>query len=102
MPVVGGVVEMVSVAVPALVPLMLTGVVEPKLSVGGFTAPAGLVVTTAVRATLPVNPAEGVMVMADVLPVVAPAATETVVPEIVKPGVAVVVTVTVAVPLAAL
>jgi hypothetical protein len=32
---VAAVVEMVRVAVPALVPVMLTGLVEPKLNVGG-------------------------------------------------------------------
>lgn len=33
---VAAVVEMVSVAVPAVVPVMLTGLVEPKLKVGGY------------------------------------------------------------------
>jgi hypothetical protein len=50
------VVVIVIVAVPALVPVMLTGVVEPKLIVGGSMAPEGLLVTCAVRATLPVKP----------------------------------------------
>lgn len=59
----------------AAAPVMLTGDVEPKLKVGGSVAPAGLDVSAAVRATLPVNPALGVTVMVAVLPVVAPAAT---------------------------
>jgi len=33
---VGAVVDIVSVAVPAVVPEMLTGVVDPKLTVGGY------------------------------------------------------------------
>ena len=80
----GGVVEavvaMVSVAVPAVALVMLTGLVDPKLSVGGSMAPVGLVASTAVRVTLPVNPPAGVSVMEEVLPVVAPGATETAVP----------------------
>jgi len=69
---VAAVVEMVSVAVPATVPVMLTGVVEPKLRVGGYWAPAGLEVTAAVRATLPVKPPAGVTVIVYVFPLVAP------------------------------
>ena len=69
----GAVVVMVSVAVPAVVPVMETGLVEPKLRVGRSCAPDGLVVTVAVRATLPVKPLLGVTVMVDVLPVAAPA-----------------------------
>ena len=80
------VVAMVNVAVPALKPVMFTGVVEPKLNVGAFTAPLGSEVSAAVSATLPVNPPVGVTVMVDVFPVVAPAATVTGVPVIVKPG----------------
>jgi hypothetical protein len=88
---------MVRVALPAAVPVMLTGLVEPKLRVGGFCAPLGLEVTAAVRATLPVKPPLGVTVMVEVFPVVAPAVTVTAVPVIVKPGVPLV-TVTEAVP----
>jgi hypothetical protein len=77
---------MVNVAVPALVPLMLTGVVEPKLKVGRSWAPAGLEVTVAVSATLPVKPPAGVSVMVDAFAAVAPGVTETAVPLIVKPG----------------
>jgi len=80
------VVEIVSVAVPAIVPLIATGLVVPKLSVGGTTAFAGLEVMAAVSPTLPVNPLAGVSVMAEVLPEVAPAATETAVPAIVNVG----------------
>jgi hypothetical protein len=89
---------MVRVAVPVAAPVMLTGVVEPKLKVGGFTAPVGPEVTAAVSATLPVNPPAGVTATVEVLPVVAPAATVTAVPAIVKMGL---VTVTGVVPVAA-
>jgi hypothetical protein len=51
---------------------MLTGVVAPKLRVGVATTLAGLEVTAAVSATLPVNPPTGVTVMVEALPVVAP------------------------------
>jgi hypothetical protein len=91
---VAAVVEMMSVAVPAVAPAILAGLVEPKLKVGGYWAPAGLEVTAAVSATLPVKPPAGVMVMADVFPVVAPFAIVTAVPLIVKLEVAAVVTVT--------
>ena len=63
-------------------------------------APAGLVVTRAVSATLPVKPPAGVNVMVEVLPVVAPGATETAVPVRVKVGVTGVVTITVTLVLA--
>ena len=79
--VVVAVVVMVSVAVAAAVPVMLTGVVEPKLKVGAEVAPPGLEVTAAVSATLPVKPAAGVTVTAEVFPVVAPAARVTAAPE---------------------
>jgi hypothetical protein len=42
---------------------------------GGAKAPLGLVVSAAVRATLPVKPPVGVTVIVEVLPVVAPGAT---------------------------
>jgi hypothetical protein len=71
----------VSVAVPALVPVILTGVVDPKLSVGGIPV-VGL--SAAVSATLPVKPFAGVTVIVDVFPVVAPGATVTAVPTTVK------------------
>jgi hypothetical protein len=54
---------------------MLTGEVAPKLSVGRLLAPAGLVVSAAVRATLPVKPPLGATVMVAVFPEVAPLAT---------------------------
>jgi hypothetical protein len=79
------VVAMVSVAVPAA-PVILTGVVVPKLRVGGATAPVGLDVTAAVSATLPVNPPAGVKVIVEVFPVVAPGATVTAAPLTVKLG----------------
>ena len=74
------VVEMVRVAVFAIVSVILTGLVEPKLKVGGYWAPVGLEVTVAVSATLPVKPPSGVTVMVELLPVVAPRETVTVVP----------------------
>jgi hypothetical protein len=78
------VVAMVRVAVPAAVVVMLTGLVEPKLKVGGYRAPVGLEVMVAVNATLPVKPPSGVIVTVDVLPVVAPRVKETAVPLSVK------------------
>jgi len=81
------VVVMVRVAVPAVAPVMSTGLVEPKLRVGGSTAPLGLEVTAAVNVTSPVKPLAGVTVMVEVFPVVAPAVTVTAVPVIVKPAV---------------
>jgi hypothetical protein len=79
---------MVSVAVPAVEPVMSTGLVEPKLNVGGASAPAGLEVTAAVSATLLVKPPDGVTVMVEVFPEVAPGVTVTAVPVIVKLGIA--------------
>jgi hypothetical protein len=84
--VVGAVVLIVSVAVPALAFVIFTGEVVPKLSVGRRTAPAGLDVMVAVNDTLPVKPLLGVMVTVDVLLDVAPGLTETLVPETVKLG----------------
>ena len=75
-----------SVAVSAEALVMLTGVVEPKLTVGESCAPAGLDVIVAVSATLPVNPPLGVTVIVDWLPVFAPGATVTAVPLIAKLG----------------
>jgi hypothetical protein len=70
----------VSVAVPAAVPEMLTGLLEPKLKVGNSEAPLWPEVMAAVSATLPVNPPDGVIVMVAVFPVVAPAVIETATP----------------------
>jgi len=84
---VAAVVVIVSVAVPAEVPVMLTGLVEPKLKVGGYWAPVGLEVTAAVSITLPVKPPAGVTVMVEVFPVVAPGVTVTAMPLTVKLGV---------------
>lgn len=81
---VAAVVEMVRVAVPALAPVMLAGLVVPKLKVGRFWAPSGLAVMRAVSATLPVKPPAGVTVTVDVFPVVAPGAKVTAVPVSVK------------------
>lgn len=71
-------------AVPAVVLVMLTGVVVPKLQLGKSSAPDGLEVSAQVRATLPVNPPLGVTVMVEVLPLAAPGATETAEPVIAK------------------
>ena len=71
---------------PAPVPVMLTGLVEPKLSVGEYCVPVGLDVMVAVNATLPVKPPPGVTVIVDVFPVVDPGETETAVPLTVNPG----------------
>jgi hypothetical protein len=87
---VAAVVETVRVAVPAVVPVMPTGVVDPKLKVGGYWAPAGLDVRAAVNATLPVKPPLGVTVIVEMFPVVAPGVTVTDVPPSAKEGGAVV------------
>jgi hypothetical protein len=84
--VVAAVVENVSVAVPAATPVIATGVVVPKLRVGGYRLPVGLDVIAAVNATLPVNPPVGVSVIVEAFPVVAPGATVTAVPATVKLG----------------
>jgi hypothetical protein len=65
--------------------VMSTGVVAPKLNVGG-KALLGPEATIALGATLHVNPFDGVSVIVDVFPVVAPAVTVTAVPVIAKPG----------------
>ena len=83
---VAAVVVMLRVAVPAVVPVMLTGLVEPKLRVGGYCAPVGLEVAEAVSATLPVKPPAGVRVTVEVLPVVAPGLRVIAVPLTVKLG----------------
>ena len=90
---VGAVVETVSVAVAGLTPVMLAGLVEPKLRVGRSTAPVGLVAMAVVSVTLPVKPPPGVNVMVEVLAVVAPGETETAVPTMVRLGASVTVTV---------
>lgn len=94
-PEVAAVVVMVSVAVAALAPEMLTGLLDPKLKLGGYWAPLGLDVIAALRVTLPVKPPEGVTVIVEVFPVVAPGATVTLAPLIENPGLTAVVTVTV-------
>lgn len=83
---VAAVVVMVRVAVPAVVPVMVTGLVKPKLSVGGSTEPDGPVVIAAVNVTLPVKPLTGVTVIVDVLPVIEPGVTVMGVPLTLKPG----------------
>jgi len=65
-PLVAAVVEMVRVAVPAEAPVIFTGLVEPKPTVGRSWAPVGLDVTAAVRVTLPVKPPLGVTVIVEV------------------------------------
>lgn len=83
--VVGGVVEMVRVAVRAEEPVMLTELVEPKLNVGRSDAPARLDVMAAVSVTSPVKPPAGVTVMVEVFPDFAPGVTVTAVPVTVNP-----------------
>ena len=85
---------MARLAVPALAPVIFTGVVVPKLKVGESWAPVGEVDNWAVSPTLPVNPPLGVTVMVEVFPVVAPGAAVTAVPERVRPGGAAAVTMT--------
>jgi hypothetical protein len=91
---VAAVVEMVRVAIPAEAPVMLAGLVDPKLNVGASSAPDGPEVMEAVRVTAPVKPPLGVTVMVEVFPVVAPGTRMTGVPPIVNEGGAGVVTVT--------
>ena len=78
--------EMVRVAVPAELPAIFSGLVAPKLNVGGYTAPVGLEVTTAVRTTTPAKPPDGVTVMVELFPVVAPGVTLTAEPLTAIPG----------------
>lgn len=90
---------MVSVDVPAEMPVMLTELAAPKLIVGRCVAPEGEEVTAALRATVPVNPPPGVIVIVEVLPCVAPALNVTDVPEMLKLDAIAEVTVIEAVPL---
>ena len=74
--VVAGVVLTVNMSVCAVAPLTVTdGVARPH--VGRSLAPAGELVIAQVIATAPVNPPDGVTVMVEVLPVVAPGLTVT-------------------------
>jgi hypothetical protein len=82
---VAAVVEMVRMAVTGWAPMIFTGLVEPKLNIGRSWAPAGLDVIPAVNTTFPVKPPLGVTVIVEVLPVVAPGATDTAVPLRLKP-----------------
>jgi hypothetical protein len=77
---------MMRVAVSAVVPVMFTGLVEPKFRVGEYCAPDGLDVTEAVSTTLPVNPPAGVRVTVDVFAVVAPGLIVTLAPLTAKLG----------------
>src|ERR1700722_19194568 len=88
------VVEIVRVAVWLLVSEIETGDVVPKFKVGGSTAPTGELVSTAVSATLPVNPPVGVTVILEVLPVMAPGGRVTFTPLTVMAGTAGAVTIT--------
>jgi hypothetical protein len=67
------VVATVRVSVNAALPVMVTEF-DVKLHVAGLVAPVGPA-TAQVRFTAPVNPFDGVAVMVDVLPEVAPAVT---------------------------
>ena len=86
MPVLAAVVEMVRVAVPALEPVIETGLVEPKLKLGISCAPLGLEVIAAVSETAPVNPPVGVTVIVETFPVSAPGSRVTAVPLMVRFG----------------
>jgi hypothetical protein len=66
---------------------MLTGLLEPKLKVGGYPAFVGLEVIAAVSAMLPIKSPVGVTVIVEVLPAVAPGDRVTGVPLRVKVGV---------------
>jgi hypothetical protein len=81
-----GVVETVRTAVVGPDPVIVTGLVDPKLNVGGSWAPEGAEAMSAVRTTVPVKPSVGVMVMVEVLPVVAPGRTAMGVAPTVKEG----------------
>jgi hypothetical protein len=72
------------VAITAAVPVTSTD--DGGVQVTGLVAPAGAVVTAQVKATVPANAFDGVTVMVEVLPVVAPGTTETAVPVIAKLG----------------
>jgi hypothetical protein len=69
--VVAGVVLTVNASVCAVAPLMVTDAAA-RLHVGKSTAAVGEAVMVQVIATAPVNPPDGVTVMVEVLPVVAP------------------------------
>jgi hypothetical protein len=64
--------------------LLVTSTDDGGVQVTGLVAPVGAVVTAQVKATVPVNPFVGVTVIGDVLPVVAPWLTVTLVPETLK------------------
>jgi hypothetical protein len=80
------VVVIVGVAVAAFAPVILTGLVDPKLKDGISTAPVGLEEIAAFSVTEPVKPPAGVTVTVAVLPVVAPTAIVAAVPLIEKLG----------------
>jgi hypothetical protein len=84
--VVVAVVPIVRVAVPAFAPVILTGLVAPKLKLGGSMAPAGLAVRAAVNVTGPVKPPAGVTVTVDVFPEDEPATKVGDVPVMEMPG----------------
>ena len=72
-------------AVAAELPLIVMELVEPRLTVGRSTAPAGLEEIAAVSVTVPVNPPVGVIEIVEVFPEVAPGATVTGFPEMLNP-----------------
>jgi hypothetical protein len=80
---VGAVVFTVRVVVCAAEPLMVTE--AGMLHVGGSLAALGVIAQ--LRLITPVNPSEGVKVIVDTFPVVAPGGTLTAVPEMENPGV---------------
>jgi hypothetical protein len=82
-PLLAGVVKTVRTAVPAPEPIIVTGLVEPKLNVGRYCAPTGEELSTAEREILPAKPPVGATVIVEVFPDVAPRTTVTAVPLIV-------------------
>ena len=80
------VVLIVNVATPEVAPVIETGDVPPKLSVGRFVAPLGEEVIDALSATLPVKPFAGCTVIFDVFPLPAPFVTVTAVQEVLNVG----------------
>ena len=71
-PLVAAVVRTVSVPVPAVAPVMLTGDVCAEAEGGGIRSPAWAGSKSRGKATFPVKPPLGVTVIVDVLPLVAP------------------------------
>ena len=75
------------VSVPlAVLPVTLTGLVVPKLKVGGWFGEAGPAVMAAVKTTLPVNPPLGTSMTDSVFRDVAPGVSEMLLASMMNPG----------------